>query len=258
MRRKSPPLLCCALVFVGVITFAQQGDWPAYGRDPGGERFSPLEQIDTANVAGLAVAWTFRTGDAYTPKEGRPTAFEATPLHVDGTLYLSTPLGRVIALDPVTGQQRWAFDAKAPRDAGYGDFASRGVAAWAGGGQRRIFLATIDARLLALDARTGTPIRTFGENGTVDLRRGLRIPPRGFSDYQVTSPPAIVGRTVVVGSAIADGTRLPHPSGEVRGFDAVTGKLRWSWDPIPQGPSGVGADAWRNKSAARTGSANAW
>ena len=258
MRRKSPPLLCCALVFVGVIVFAQQGDWPAYGRDPGGERFSPLEQIDTANVAGLAVAWTFRTGDAYTPKEGRPTAFEATPLHVDGTLYLSTPLGRVIALDPVTGQQRWAFDAKAPRDAGYGDFASRGVAAWAGGGERRIFVATIDARLLALDARTGTPIRTFGENGTVDLRRGLRIPPRGFSDYQVTSPPAIVGRTVVVGSAIADGTRLPHPSGEVRGFDAVTGKLRWRWDPIPQDPSAVGADTWRNKSAARTGSANAW
>ena len=87
----------------------------AYGRDAGGERFSPLDAINRENVASLEVAWTFRTGDAYQPKDGRPTAFEATPLYVDGTLYLSTPLGRVIALDPVTGQQRWAFDAQGRR-----------------------------------------------------------------------------------------------------------------------------------------------
>ena len=109
---------------------AQDGDWVAYGRDPGGERFSPLDAIRRDNVASLQVAWTFRTGDAYEPKNGRPTAFEATPLHVDGTLYLSTPVGRVIALDPVNGRQRWAFDAKVPRDKGYGDFASRGVSTW--------------------------------------------------------------------------------------------------------------------------------
>ena len=179
------------------------GDWTAYGRDAGGERFSPLDAISRENVASLQVAWTFRTGDAYQPKDGRPTAFEATPLHVDGTLYLSTPVGRVIALDPVTGQQRWVFDAKAPRDMGYGDFASRGVSTWQRGAERRIFVATIDARLIALDAATGKPVPGFGEQGIVDLRQGLRIPPTGFADYEVTSPPAVIGNTIVVGSAIA-------------------------------------------------------
>ncbi|MGH9315305.1 MAG: pyrroloquinoline quinone-dependent dehydrogenase, partial [Vicinamibacterales bacterium] len=173
-------------------------------------------------------------------------------------LYLSTPVGRVIALDPVTGQQRWAFDAKVPRDAGYGDFASRGVSTWQRGGERRIFIATIDARLIALDAKTGQPISGFGEQGTVDLRKGLRIAPLGFADYQVTSPPAVIGDTIVVGSAIQDNATTTEPSGEVRGFDAMTGKLKWSWDPIPQDPSAVGADTWKNESAARTGAANAW
>jgi quinoprotein glucose dehydrogenase len=242
----------------GIQATAQDGDWPAYGRDPGGERFSPLDAIRRENVASLQVAWTFRTGDAYEPKNGRPTAFEATPLHVDGTLYLSTPVGRVIALDPVDGRQRWAFDAAVPRDKGYGDFASRGVASWRRGSQRRIFLATIDARLIALDAETGKPIPGFGEQGTVDLRKGLRISPTGFSDYEVTSPPAVIGNTVVVGSAIADGTSMTHPSGEVRGFDAITGKLKWTWDPVPQDPAAFGADSWKANSAVRAGGANAW
>ncbi len=158
----------------------------------------------------------------------------------------------------MTGQQRWAFDAKVPRDKGYGDFASRGVSTWQRGSERRIFVATIDARLIALDARTGQPIQGFGEQGTVDLRKGLRIAPSGFADYQVTSPPAVIGNTIVVGSAIPDGATTTEPSGEVRGFDAITGKLKWTWDPIPQDPSAVGADTWKNSSAARTGGANAW
>lgn len=237
---------------------AQDGDWPAYGRDAGGGRFSPLDAIRRENVASLQVAWTFRTGDTYQPKNGRPTAFEATPLYADGLLYLSTPVGRVMALDAVTGRQRWAFDARSPRDKGYGDYASRGVAMWQRGSERRIFVATIDARLIALDARTGAPIAGFGTGGTVDLRKGLRIPPRGFADYQVTSPPAVIGNTIVVGSAIADGTSMPHPSGEVRGFDAVTGRVRWSWDPIPQDRTAVGAETWAGTSASRTGGANAW
>lgn len=234
------------------------GDWPAYGRDAGGERFSPLDRIRRENVGSLQVAWTFRTGDAYEPKEGRATAFEATPLYVDGTLFLSTPLGHVIALDPVAGRPKWIFDAKVPRDMGYGDFASRGVATWMRGAERRIFVATVDARLIAIDAATGQPIPSFGSGGTVDLRKGLRIPPTGFADYEETSPPAVIGNTIVIGSGIADGTAKPHPSGEVRGFDAVTGQLKWTWDPVPQEASTEGADTWRNGSAARNGSANAW
>ncbi|MGH9146421.1 MAG: pyrroloquinoline quinone-dependent dehydrogenase [Vicinamibacterales bacterium] len=246
------------LILATVLQGQRDGDWPAYGRDAGGERFSPLEEIRRENVASLQVAWTFRTGDAYRPANGRPTAFEATPLHVDGTLYLSTPVGRVIALDPVTGQQRWAFDAKVPRDRGYGDFASRGVSMWQRGRERRVFVATIDARLIALDARTGQPIPGFGVGGTVDLRKGLRIAPSGFADYQVTSPPAVVANTIVVGSAIQDGATTTEPSGEVRAFDAITGRLKWTWDPIPQDPSAVGASTWQKGSASRTGAANAW
>jgi quinoprotein glucose dehydrogenase len=122
------------------------GDWPVYGRDPGDQRFSPLAQINRENVGRLKVAWTFHTGDAYQPRYDRPTAFEATPIYVEGTLYLATPLGRAIALDPVTGKQHWDYDAKVPRDKGYGDFATRGVSFWKSGLERRIFMATIDAR----------------------------------------------------------------------------------------------------------------
>lgn len=246
------------VLLAALLNGAQDGDWLAYGRDPGGERFSPLDAIRPENVASLQVAWTFRTGDAYQPKTGRPTAFEATPLHIDGTLYLSTPLGRVIALDPVTGQQKWAFAGDVPRDRGYGDFASRGVSAWRRGAEQRILVATIDARLIALDAKTGQPIREFGDAGVVDLRKGLRIAPEGFADYQVTSPPAVIGDTIVVGSAIQDNARTTEPSGEVRGFDAITGKLKWAWDPVPQDPKGAGAETWKDMSAARTGAANAW
>ncbi len=246
------------ILLTSLSTAQQDGDWPAYGRDPGGERFSPLDRINRDNVGSLQIAWTFRTGDAYQPKDGRATAFEATPLHVDGTLFFSTPFGRVIALDPITGQQKWVFDAKVPRDRGYGDFASRGVSTWRRGQERRIFVATVDARLIALDASNGQPIPGFGDKGTVDLRKGLRIPPTGFADYEVTSPPAVVGNVLVVGSGIADGTSKPHPSGEVRAFDVMTGQVKWTWDPIPQDPTAVGADTWRNGSAKRTGSANAW
>ena len=253
---------CLALVILLSLTsLAADNDWPYYGHDPGGQRYSPLSQIDRSNVAKLKVAWTYRTGDAYAPRQGKPTAFEATPIYVDGTLYLATPLGRAIALDPVTGKPRWTFDGQAPKDKGFGDFANRGVSFWRPTrGRPRIFFATIDARLIALDAATGKPCADFGDNGVVNLRAGLRIPPSDsrFADYEETSPPTVVGNTVIVGSAIADNNRTDQPSGEVRGFDAVTGKLKWKWDPIPQDPKAVGANTWKNGSAPKTGAANAW
>ena len=248
-----------SVVAVFVCLAADSGDWPFYGHDPGGQRFSPLTNINRGNVRTLKVAWTYRTGDAYEPKDSRATAFEATPLYIAGTLYLSTPLGRVIALDPIIGKQRWAYDGQVPRDKGYGDYANRGVSAWTSPkGQLRILMATIDARLIAIDAATGKPCKDFGDNGVIDLRAGLRIAPKGFADYEETSPPAVVGNTIVVGSGIADNGATDQPSGEVRGFDAATGKLKWTWDPIPQDPHATGADTWKNGSAARTGAANAW
>ncbi len=216
-------------------------EWPVYGHDPGGQRFSSLTAINRANVATLQVAWTYRTGDGYQPEHGRATAFEATPLYVGGTLYLATPLGHVLALDPLTGKPRWSFDAKVSRDRGYGDFASRGVALWK---DSRVFVATIDARLIAIDAATGKPVNGFGDNGEVNLRNGLRIAPRGFADYEETSPPAVVGDTVIVGSGIADNGATDMPSGEVRGYDATTGKLKWTWDPMPGLPHTGAGNAW--------------
>jgi quinoprotein glucose dehydrogenase len=269
MRFAVQVLSLTAFAAIAVFTFAASPDdeWPSYGRDPGGQRFSPLKEINRKNIGSLKIAWTYHTGDTFQPQNGKPTLLEATPIYVDGTLYVATPLGRVIALDPVTGTERWSYDAKVPRDKGYGDFTTRGVSIWKSpvADRRvatRIFIATLDARLIALDAATGKPSLPFGDNGIVDLRKGLRIAPRGFADYEETSPPAVIGNTIVVGSGVADNESVNQPSGEVRGFDAVTGKLKWAWDPIPQNPSDPGAATWNDGSAAptwaQTGAANAW
>jgi len=218
------------------------GDWPVYGRDPGGARFSPLTQITRGNVAQLQVAWTYHTGmPDMAGMSHRPPQLEVTPLVVDGLMYLSTPVGVIAALDPATGVERWHYDASVNPHRGYGDFASRGVAFWRDNRgipgavcARRIFAATIDARLVALDAASGKPCPGFGSKGAVDLRVGLRVPPLEFVFYQVTSPPAVVGELVIVGSAVADNTTFAPASGEVRAFDARTGALKWTFDPVPQ------------------------
>jgi quinoprotein glucose dehydrogenase len=191
--------------------------------------------------------------------------FEAVPIFVDGTLFLSTPLGNVLALDPANGAVRWRFDAKLSLDASYGDFASRGVSTWvdsrlARGAvcHRRIFVAPVDARLIALDAATGKPCRDFGAVGQVDLTVGLRNPPDYKGEYEVTSPPAIFGDLVIVGSAIGDNSRANAPSGVVRAFDARSGIQKWTWDPIPRDAGEEGYDTWQGPVAHNTGAANAW
>jgi len=242
------------------------GDWPAYGRDRGGERFSPLTQIDRANVGTLAVAWRFSTGEAGPGYETeRRTSFEATPLVIGGTMYFSTALGRVFALDAATGAERWRFNPGVARVANFGDFTSRGVSYWAdraaGRGARcatRIFVATIDGRLIALDAATGGTCASFGDGGSVDMRRGLRNAPFEYAEYEVTSPPAVINGMLVVGSAVADNNRTDAASGEVRAYDARTGALRWSWDPVPQDSSDAAYGSWQGSGAHRTGAANAW
>lgn len=240
------------------------GEWSAYGRDAFGGRFSPLTQITRENVARLAVAWTYRTGEIDTPTRAS-AAFEATPLFVDGTLYLSTPFGRVIALDPETGRARWTYDAKIDRNRGWGDFTNRGVSTWVDPSapvgaacRRRIYLGAIDARIIALDARTGTLCRGFGNGGTIDLRRGLRNAPFELQEYQLTSPPAIVNGMLVTGSSVADNNRTNAASGEVRAFDARTGALKWTWDPVPRDSTDPAWSTWRGTMAHTTGAANAW
>lgn len=238
--------------------------WPAYGRDSGGTRFSPLAIVNRQNVTALKVAWTFHTGDLYAPKNGdRKSQFECTPLFVDGILFVTTAFGRVIALDPDSGRQRWSYDPKVDVTAGYGDFVNRGAATWSDGHQRRIFIATIDARLIALDAATGKPLPGFGDNGQINLKNGLRLPVQEASEYEETSPPAILGDLVIVGSGIADNARTDMPSGEVRAYDVRTGKRKWTFDPMPGTRTGAGnawsvisVDAERNLVFVPTGSAS--
>jgi len=228
-------------------------DWPFYGGDAGGSRYSLLTQIDKNNVAQLKIAWEYHTGDVSDGSDGRrKSEFEATPIVADGTMYLSTPFNRVVALDPETGREKWSFDPKIDLRAPYSEgLVNRGVTLWTDPGRvgsdvcsRRIFLATIDARLFALDAITGRPCADFGSAGQIDLTGGIaNIARRG--EYEETSAPAIVDNLVIVGSSIADNDRVESPSGVVRAFDARTGALRWSWNPIPQSiaPTGAG-NAW--------------
>ncbi|HYK12032.1 MAG TPA: pyrroloquinoline quinone-dependent dehydrogenase [Gemmatimonadales bacterium] len=230
-----------ALVLLPSLVSAQaQTDWTAYGHDAGGSRFSPLSQIDTTNVTRLKLAWVYRTGDLM----HMSSRFEDTPLFVNGLLYVSTPIGRVSALDPTTGAERWTYDARVDLTRDYGDFANRGVSYWHDAKGGRVYLATVDARLIALDAVTGKPIRTFGDSGTVDLAKGIVNPPAYPGEYEVTSPPAVIGDLLVVGSSISDNVRANAPSGVVRAFDARTGALRWSFDPVPAGPKNGAANAW--------------
>ncbi|HTE46036.1 MAG TPA: pyrroloquinoline quinone-dependent dehydrogenase [Gemmatimonadaceae bacterium] len=240
------------------------GEWTSYGHDALGSRFSPLTQITRDNVGKLGVAWTYRTGEMGVQTH-QPTKFEATPLLVDGTLYLSTPFGRAIALDPTTGRERWTFDGKIDRGGDWGDFANRGVSTWLDARaavdaacRRRIYLSTIDARIIALDAKTGTPCRSFGDNGTVSLKRGLHNTPFFAEEYQLTSPPAVVNGILVTGSSVADNSRTNAASGEVRAYDARTGALKWSWDPVPRDSTDPAYKTWRGLLAHSTGAANAW
>jgi quinoprotein glucose dehydrogenase len=251
---------------------ADAGEWHAYARDRGGSRYAPLAEVTPANVGRLRVAWRFSTGEAgpaYATR--RRTSFEATPLVVGGTMYLSTPLGRVFALDAATGRERWRFNPGVPRGAAFGDFTSRGVSYWADPRARRgircahrVFVATIDARLIALDAGDGATCPGFGDGGAVDLRVGLRNAPTEFSEYAVTSPPAVVNGVLVVGSAVADNQQTRAASGEVRGFDARTGRQLWRFDPVPQSPADPAYATWHGPAgsspaeAHRTGGANAW
>jgi quinoprotein glucose dehydrogenase len=257
-------LLAAALALSAV--HAQEVGWPAYGRDVQGTRYLPATDITRENIGRLEVAWTYRTGEV-DPKfsTSKPTAFEATPLFVDGTMYIGTPLGRVIAVDPESGRERWVFDPQIARDVAYGDFASRGVSTWVdtslpadGTCRRRIFVATAQSQLFAVDARDGSPCMGFGRNGMVDLKAGLRIPPFEPQAYSMTSPPLVVNDVVITGSSIGDNSRPDGASGEVRAFDVRSGALKWTWDPVPQNPRDPAYSGWAGALAHKSGGANAW
>lgn len=266
MRAVKHSLVVSFILMVSQSLAAQEIGWEANGRDVYGTRYSPAAAITRDNVARLEVAWTYRTGETGSGFEtAKPTSFESTPLVSEGTMYVGTPLGRVIALDAKTGVERWVFDPEIRRDVPYGDFVSRGVSLWvderASPGdpcRRTIFVANAQSELIALDASDGRPCPAFGNSGKVDLEKGLRIEPFEPAAYTVTSPPVVVSDLVITGSSIGDNTQPDLPSGEVRAYDARTGELEWSWDPVPQDPDDPAYGDWRGALAHGTGGANAW
>ena len=269
-RRRSGPgvfgILACVLA--GAWARAQApdlaGQWPTYGGDPGGTRYSALEQITPENVDRLEVAWEYHTGARSVAEK---TAFQATPILDEGTLYLCTPLSRIVALDAETGAERWVFDAR-PRLEGEMTKTCRGVALWrapeaqgGAGGERpgrvcavRVFMGTIDAGLVAVDAATGRACEDFGAAGRVDLRAGLGEVAPG--EMYMTSPPTVLGDVVVTGAMVRDNWRVDAPGGVIRAFDVRTGDLRWAFDPVPPGTPRL-ADAQGGPRFHR-GTPNAW
>jgi quinoprotein glucose dehydrogenase len=234
--------------------FANDG-WPEYGGTLAGQRFSRAAQITPHNVSRLKIAWTFHTNTfaSEISRNDRRSKFEATPILWQRTLYLTSPYNEVFALDASNGKLRWRYDPKVDRDAIFGVVASRGVAMWHAKNPARsvchdvVFVATLDRRMIALDARNGMTCPQFGVNGTVDLTKGIRVNDTKYLSY--TSPPIIVGDTIVLGSSVADNQKLFAGSGAVRGFNAITGKQLWAWEPL-RWTVGTGGQ--------KSGSGNAW
>jgi len=255
--------LCAACIAVCSSTYASADDWPHYGRDLGGSRWSPLTQIERSNVRQLAIAWRFRTGElGQDARQGDNLTFEATPVLWRGTLYISTGFGAAFAVDAASGREVWRFDSKVPRDMGFAEITSRGVSVWEDSARddeaeckARVYLGNIVGKLYALDAVSGKPCSDFGEKGAVDLHLAAR--PREAGQYAITSPPAIAGDRVIVGSAIGDNSAVGLERGIVRALDAKTGETLWTWDPIPTDPGDPARGTWVS-GVEDTGGANAW
>src|SRR5262245_43462806 len=236
MKRPVQVLLVLVLSIGVVGRAADEADWRAYGRDPGGTAYSPLNQITTANVTRLRRAWTYHTGES--------GLWEDTPIVADNLMYFATQRHRVVALDATTGKEMWVVD---PKDSRAG---KRGVSFWPGDATHgaRIFVAGL--KLTALDARSGALATDFGDHGSIDMRIGIADK---FPDapYSIVAAPAIYKNLVIVGPALQEGPSK-GPGGDPRAFDAVAGKLVWQFHAVPHpgepGSESWGPDGWRDRS----------
>jgi quinoprotein glucose dehydrogenase len=265
---KHPYSWLLPLALVSTSSLAQSdvsARWEHYGGSLHGMQYSSLGQINRENVNELEEVWRFRTGELGQGHR-EPFAFQANPILVEGRLYLATGSAIVMALDPASGEQLWRYDAKIDRSRGHDEIANRGVSSWIdtkmpvdAACRHRIFIGTLDARLIALDGATGRHCDDFGEEGQVWLNRDVRADDSGeWVHYTVTSPPAVLDDIVIIGSAVGDNRAVESELGIVRAIDARSGREIWRWDPIPRRAADPAYATWRGDEAARNGSANAW
>ncbi len=247
-----------------------EGQWPSYGGGFGNSKYSPLDQINRDTIKDLDVAWVWNSPDDFI-KPNLPASldrFKATPLMIDGVLYVRTSLNIALAIDAETGATLWGFNPESykwGRPASYG-YTTRGLAYWREKEDQRLFLATGDAKLFAINPKTGKPIKGFGEKGYVDLKQGLHRSLDGYEKMMNYSGPPVVCRDVVIiGSIVSDGMgffrgkKLPvnMPPGDVRAYDVRTGELRWRFNTIPQaGEHGV--ETWLDETWKWVGGCNIW
>ncbi|WLR96082.1 glucose/quinate/shikimate family membrane-bound PQQ-dependent dehydrogenase [Shinella sumterensis] len=224
------------------------GEWHQYGRTPFGQRYSPLDQINTENVNTLKVAWQYQTGDVKLPDDVGETTYQVTPLKIGDTLYMCTPHNWAIALDAATGKEKWKYDSNSGMNPDRQHQTCRGVTYYADPAATagttcatRVYLPTSDARLIALDAETGDVCTSFADNGVLRLEQGMPYNPAGY--YYSTSPPVITDEKIIIGGAVNDNYSIHSQSGVIRAFDVKTGALIWNWDsgnpdvttPLPEG-----------------------
>jgi quinoprotein glucose dehydrogenase len=235
------------------------GDWMNYGYDGGGGRFSPLHQITPANVAKLQPAWTFHMDPLHGAAQvlAKPVVrpySEATPLAVNGIIYLGTPYGRVVALDGVSGKELWVHELPPGNQP-----PMRGIAYWPGDkstAPELIFGSQLGGKLIALDAKTGVPARRFGTDGMVDLRTPDMMNGYSAAQYDFVAPPTIYKNLVIMNSRVQEQPVL-GPSGDVRAFDVRTGKLVWTFHTIPR-PGEPFHDSWADDSWVKRSGTNIW
>lgn len=274
MTRFVPPQNINRTPLGAIARVSDDLSWRHTGGDAGQTRYSSIGQLTPQNVAHLDVAWTYHTGDMERHSGlMKETRAQATPIIAAGNLVSCTPFNRIFALDPATGRERWVFDPQIPIQryeheikTGKGErfsFVCRGVAQWRDSRtpadapcNTRIFAVTNDRRLIALDAVTGRLCPGFGQGGQITLQPG--IPLEAEVEMQLAGPPAVVGDIVVVGSSMADNGRAHAPPGTVHAFDARTGALAWTFDPIPRVHDPIASPSWKGDSASRAGLANVW
>ena len=263
----TPQKFLIASIFALATMATQAADWPSYGGDNGSQKYSSLDQIAADNVSSLTTAWSWNSVDNATVANNvandnaraTPAGYKATPIVVGDTMYVPTSFGRIVALDAVSGAEKWVFDTKAweagpPTNLGYN---TRGVAYWEEDGEERIFFATNDSTLWSIDVESGEPDSKFGVDGRIDLSLGLGRE-IDKSQYGVVSPPLVTNNRVVVNSIVLDGGRTKEmPPGHVRAFNPVTGDLEWMFKTIPQAGE-FGNDTWEDGSAEYSGNTNSW